>query len=95
MIGKALNSCFSSVAEGFEAKKQEEEPGYVVSKSWIDLVVFVLILMAVAFFGKFLWNELLAGADKGKGFITVLKPLPNLWYAIAMFIALDVFFGAN
>jgi len=45
------------------------------------------MLLAVAFFGQLMWNELLAK------FITVLKPLPSVFHVIGMYIALDIFFG--
>lgn len=99
-LGKALSSCIGSGVEGFESQKRKTMPGYTVPKSWINFVVFVIMLLAVAFFGKFLWNELLAGGPKvgntvGNGFITILKPLPTIWHAIAVYIAIDIFFGGN
>ena len=86
-ICKALESVIGSGVEGFEAFKRSKYPGYTVPKSWINFVVFVIMLLAVAFFGQLMWNELLAK------FITVLKPLPSVFHVIGMYIALDVFFG--
>jgi|TARA_B100000614_G_scaffold74702_1_gene66732 hypothetical protein len=86
-IASALSSMIGSGVEGFEASKQKQNPGYTVPKSWINFVVFLILLMAVAFFGQLLWNELLSK------YITVLKPLPTIWHAVAMYIAIDIFFG--
>ena len=88
-IAGALNSMIGSGVEGFEASKKKTVPNYSLPKSWINLVVFIIMLMAVAFFGKLLWNELLAK------YISVLKPLPTIWHAIAMYIAIDIFFGSS
>jgi len=87
VLAKALNSVISSGVEGFEISKKEKYPGYTIAKSWIDFVVFVILLFAVAFFGKLLWNDVLSK------YITVIKPLPNVFYTLAMFVALDLFFG--
>ena len=99
-IASALSSVISSGVEGFEAQKKKQSPGYSLPKSWINFVVFIIMLLAVAFFGKLLWNELLAGGPKvgnvvGHGFFTVIKPLPTIWHAIAMFITLDIFLGSS
>lgn len=88
-IAGALSSMIGSGVEGFEASKKRRFPGYSVPKSWINFVVFIILLMAVAFFGQLLWNELLSK------YITVLKPLPTIWHAIAMYIAIDIFFGSS
>ena len=88
-ICKALESVIGSGVEGFEASKRSKYPGYTVPKSWINFVVFLIMLLAVAFFGKLMWNELLAK------FITVLKPLPTVFHVVAMYIALDIFFGSS
>tara|TARA_B100001093_G_C26736041_1_gene974500 strand:+ start:695 stop:967 length:273 start_codon:yes stop_codon:yes gene_type:complete len=88
-IAGALSSMIGSGVEGFEASKKKQFPGYSVPKSWINFVVFVILLMAVAFFGQLLWNELLSK------YITILKPLPTIWHAIAMYIAIDIFFGSS
>lgn len=87
VIAKALSSVIGSGVEGFEASKQNKYPGYSIPKSWIDFVVFVIILLSVAFFGKLMWNELIAK------YITVAKPLPTLFHTLGMFVALDIFFG--
>ena len=88
-IASALSSMIGSGVEGFEASKKKKFPDYSLPKSWINFVVFVIMLMAVAFFGKLLWNELLSK------YISILKPLPTIWHAIAMYIAIDVFFGSS
>ena len=94
-LASAISSMISSGVEGFEANQKKKYPGYSVPKSWINFVVFVVILLAVAFFGKLLWNELIAGANKGNGFFTIVKPLPTVWHALAMYITLDIFFGSS
>lgn len=91
---KAVEGFLGCGVEAFESHKKRTMPGFTLPKSWINFVVFVVVLLAVAFFGKFLWNELLAGAGSGKGFVTVLKPIPSLWHAIALYVALDIFFGS-
>tara|TARA_B100002052_G_scaffold298298_1_gene331370 strand:+ start:1627 stop:1896 length:270 start_codon:yes stop_codon:yes gene_type:complete len=87
VIAKALSSVIGSGVEGFEASKQNKYPGYKIPKSWIDFVVFILILAVVAFFGQLMWNELIAK------YITVIKPLPTIFHTLGMYVALDIFFG--
>tara|TARA_Y100000389_G_C17364244_1_gene465374 strand:- start:194 stop:484 length:291 start_codon:yes stop_codon:yes gene_type:complete len=89
----AIESVIGSGVEAFESQKKKTIPGFTLPKSWIKFVTFVIILLAVVFFGKFLWNEIIAGAGSGKGFVTILKPVPTIWHAIALFIAMDIFFG--
>ena len=88
-IAGAISSVIGSGVEGFEASKRSKFPGYTLPKSWINFVVFIIMLLAVAFFGKVMWNELLAK------YITVVKPLPTIFHALAMYIALDIFFGSS
>lgn len=88
-VASALSSMIGSGVEGFEASKRSKFPGYTVPKSWINFVVFVILLLAVAFFGKVMWNELIAK------YISVAKPLPTIFHAIGMYIALDIFFGSS
>ena len=95
-IAGALSSMINSGIEGFESnRKKQHGIEYSSSKSWVSLVVFLIILLAIAFFGKILWNELLAGHGKGSGFFTMIKPLPSVWHAIAMYVTLDLFFGSS
>lgn len=88
-IATALSSMIGSGVEGFEASKRNRYPGYTVPKSWINMVVFIIILLAIAFFGQYMWNEIIAK------YITVAKPLPSVFHTMAMFIALDLFFGSS
>ena len=76
-LASAISSMISSGVEGFEASQKKKYPGYSVPKSWINFVVFVIILLAVAFFGKLLWNELIAGANKGKWFFHSCKAITH------------------
>jgi len=87
VIARAISSVIGSGVEGFEASKQNKYPGYSIPKSWIDFVVFIIILAVIAFFGQLMWNELIAK------FITVAKPLPTIFHTLGMFVALDIFFG--
>jgi len=87
VIARAISSVIGSGVEGFEASKQNKYPGYSIPKSWIDFVVFIIILTVIAFFGQLMWNELIAK------FITVAKPLPTIFHTLGMFVALDIFFG--
>jgi tetrahydromethanopterin S-methyltransferase subunit D len=64
-----------------------------ISKEFVSVFVFVIVFILIAFFGQKIWNQFLAGASGGQGYITVLKPLPSLWHAIAIYVTLGLFFG--
>lgn len=64
-----------------------------ISKEFISVFVFVIVFILIAFFGQKIWNQFLAGAGTGKGYITILKPLPSLWHAVAVYVTLSLFFG--
>ena len=91
MLANSLHSLIASTAEGFESTQKHKDPEFSIPKAWIDMVVFIMLLILVTFFGQVLWNNVLAGADKGRGFITILKPLPSLTDAVLMFFALSLF----
>lgn len=75
--------------EGFDTKKT------TVSDEIIKLLVFFILIVVVAFIGKLFWNKFLAGAGKdAEGFFTIIKPLPSLWHAIAVYVTLGLFFGS-
>ena len=90
-LTKAIGSLFKTFAEGFETMERQKDPDFTMTMSWIDIVVFLIVLLLVSLFGQILWNNVLAGADKGKGFVTILKPLPSLTDAILMFFAISLF----
>tara|TARA_Y100000389_G_C17330120_1_gene447621 strand:- start:257 stop:562 length:306 start_codon:yes stop_codon:yes gene_type:complete len=100
MIASALKGVIGAGVEHFESKQQAERPGYSLPKSWISFVVFLILLFIIALFGQLIWNELIAGGPKvgnvvGNGFITIFKPLPSVWHAIALYIAMDIFFSSS
>jgi hypothetical protein len=88
-IAGALSSAINCTVEGFEATQQSKNPGYSLPKSWINFAVFLILVILVAAFGKVLWNDVLAK------FITVIKPLPDIWHVMAMYVAIDIFFGGR
>lgn len=63
-----------------------------VSFYFINVMVFVIMLLIVAFFGKYLWNNFLAGAGKGEGYFTFIKPVPSLFHVIVLYITIGLFF---
>lgn len=63
-----------------------------ISFYFINVIVFVIMLVIVAFFGKYLWNNFLAGAEKGEGYFTFIKPVPSLFHVIVLYIAIGLFF---
>tara|TARA_Y100000389_G_scaffold195238_1_gene226378 strand:- start:18870 stop:19160 length:291 start_codon:yes stop_codon:yes gene_type:complete len=92
-LKKAISAIIGSGVEHFESQQQARRPGYTLPKAWIEFVVFLIVLFVVALFGKLIWNELIAGAGaKANGFITIFKPLPTVWHAIALYIAMELFF---
>jgi len=86
MILSGLKNKFASqsrAVEGFENEDNQRCQYFFVFR-----IMFLVLLSVVGFV---LWNEILAGADNGKGFITILKPLPTVLYAFFMFVSLDLF----
>lgn len=92
IVADAIRSVIETFVDGFEHFKKDEDPDFTCPRGWVSLVAFVFVFLLVSLFGKMLWNMVLAGAGSGKGFITVLKPLPTLTDAIVMFFALSLFF---
>tara|TARA_Y100000389_G_scaffold84558_1_gene81234 strand:- start:21531 stop:21833 length:303 start_codon:yes stop_codon:yes gene_type:complete len=97
-LQSALSGLIGAGVEHFESSQQATRPGYTLPKSWINFVVFLILLFIVACFGQLIWNELIAGGPNvgkvvGNGFITIFKPLPTVWHAIALYIAMDIFFS--
>lgn len=97
-LQSALSGLIGAGVEHFESTQQDKRPGYSLPKSWINFVVFLILLFIIALFGQLIWNQLIAGGPAvgktvGKGFITIFKPLPTVWHAIALYIAMDIFFS--
>lgn len=76
---------------GSKEKYQSDQKEQSTTVSWTKLIVFFILLLIIGFIGKILWNEFLAGASGGKGFFTIVKPLPTLFHAIAIYVTLDLF----
>ena len=76
--------------ESFETDKNEQSRS--ITKEFVSVFVFIIVFILIAFFGQKIWNQFLAGAGSGKGFITILKPLPSLWHAIAVYVTISLFF---
>ena len=90
-ITKALTGLIGTTIESFETKKENNNVSY--SKYLAVILASLRILLIIAFCGKFLWNEFIAGAGKGNGVITVLKPVDNVWRVIVVYITIGLFFG--
>lgn len=56
-------------------------------------VLIVLILIISGFITKLLWNAFLAGAGKGVGVFTFIKPLDSIVHAILVMLAIDIVFS--
>ena len=59
---------------------------------FINIIVFFLMLIIIAFFGELLWNNFLAGAGNGQGYFTFIKPVPSLFHVIVVYITIGLFF---
>jgi hypothetical protein len=90
MVG-GLNESFNS-RETFHGDIDGEKKKSI-SQQFVSVFVFIIVLMVIAFFGQTLWNQFLAGSGNGKGFFTIVKPLPSLWHAMAVYLTLGLFFG--
>lgn len=99
-ITSAIKGLIGGAVEQFESNQRTQNPSYTLSRQWIDFIVFIIVLLIIAFCGKFMWNTFLAGGPgvgdlTGEGFITVLKPLPTIWHAIAIYVVIGLFFGRS
>ena len=90
LMNNLINGGLNNNSEPFESDKNESKS---ISKEFVSVFVFIIIFILIAFFGQKTWNQFLAGAGGGKGFITILKPLPSLWHAIAVYVTISLFFS--
>jgi hypothetical protein len=66
-------------------------------KSGVELLVavvtMVVVILLLSFIGLYLWNAVIAGADKGTGLITAAKPASSIWQILGMYILLALLVG--
>ena len=54
---------------------------------FVELISIILILLLIAFFGKYLWNEYLVK------YVTICKPINNSFDLIALVILFNILFN--
>ena len=60
----------------------------------IMLITFIILLLLLSFIGYYLWNYVVAGADKGDtGLFTFARKADSIWQIIGLFILTSIFFG--
>jgi magnesium-transporting ATPase (P-type) len=93
-VPEALKSIVNTVIlrESFESEGNDSKTKNIL-KELVSLFVFLLVLTLIAFFGKLVWNEFLAGQGSNPGVFTFVKPLPTFMHAIAVYITIGLFFG--
>jgi len=65
-----------------------------LSKTIHASLALAIIILIIAVFGQCLWNIFLAGAEKGSGYFTFIKPLPSPLHTIGVYLTLVLFFGS-
>ena len=94
---KALTGMIGGSIDSFDNREtfnnDDGEKKNSISQQFVSVFVFIIVLMVIAFCGQTLWNQFLAGSGNGKGFFTVIKPIPSLWHTMAVYLTLGLFFG--
>jgi hypothetical protein len=87
MLGSLITSLSKNVTEGFEGKQKNNNSkvSFLVS-----LISFIIIILLLAFLGKFLWNEIVAGNGNGVGIITIAKPIDSIYQILGLYILLSL-----
>ena len=57
----------------------------------VKVIALAIIILIIAVFGQCLWNIFLAGAEKGSGYFTFIKPLPSPLHTIGVYLTLVLF----
>ena len=60
----------------------------------VMLITFIILLLLLSLIGYYLWNYVVAGADKGDtGLFTFARKADSIWQIIGLFILTSIFFG--
>jgi hypothetical protein len=64
------------------------------SNAILMVVTFVLTLLLLSMIGYYLWNNVVAGADRGDtGLFTFAKKANSVWQIIGLFLLMSLFSG--
>ena len=93
MIPKVISQIVLSAdtREDFDSKQNMSRRGMELAASIVTFVVVILILSVV---GKYLWNEVVAGATKdSRGLITIAREASSIWQILGLYIISALMFG--
>ena len=105
MLSKVIHNIARHVAskahEGFNNNDDtttSEEAAYSAAASaqsgtymFATIAAFVIVLIIIAFVGKFLWNECIAGSQ---GLFTIARPATSAWQILGLYIFVALMVGA-
>jgi len=83
---------FESCLEHYTQPKEEAKTSNTTKL--VKFTALAIVILIIAIFGQLLWNIFLAGAGKGIGYFTFIKPLPSPLHTIGVYLTLVLFFGS-
>jgi flagellar biosynthesis protein FlhB len=100
MIPQILNNAIKTIASSSSLREHfvsqdkehfENSSYYALITTVTSLIVFVLVIIILALIGKYLWNTVVAGASKGTGLFTQIKPVEGISEIIGLYILVSLF----
>ena len=101
MLSKVIHNIARHVAskahEGFNTTTSEETAYSAAASAQsgthmlATIAAFVIVLIIIAFVGKFLWNECIAGSQ---GLFTIARPATSAWQILGLYIFVALMVGA-
>lgn len=95
MIPQTIQSivqCARPSREDFVAGTSDQSmAGWSIAAMIITLIIVILF---VTFVGFYLWNSVVAGADKkDTGLFTCIRKVDSMWQILGLWIIISLFFG--
>tara|TARA_Y200000002_G_scaffold380768_1_gene393052 strand:+ start:1408 stop:1707 length:300 start_codon:yes stop_codon:yes gene_type:complete len=94
VVSKLVKVSTSQSQENFDLQDSvEKAKNASVSELIVAVITFIVVLIILAFIGMFLWNAVIAGADKGSGIITCARKATSVWQILGLYILVGLIFG--
>jgi hypothetical protein len=81
------NPSMYSNSEGFRSHEEESSTAGAIAVL-VAVLIFIVQVIIVAFFGKWIWNYAIAGKD---GLFPFVREVDSIWQLIGIFIIVQLF----
>jgi len=96
MISKVIQNIVlsSDAREDFDSDRSRTNTSRRGMELAAAIVTFVVIILFISVIGRYLWNEVVAGASaSSKGLITIAREATSIWQILGLYILSSLLFN--